>query len=136
TKKRAYPMKRMFLAAVLGVAALAGLARPALAWWPFGCCCGSACKSCGADFTIRQYNAFSPVCHGTVYCDGIHPFAGPGYPGAVSPWLDANGGGGGCPTCAAGAMMGGAPPMMGGGAPMMGDPAMGAYGMAMPGYGP
>lgn len=115
-------MNRMFLAAALGVAALAGLAGPALALWPFHCC--SPSKKCGADFCIRQYNAFSPVCHGTVFCDGIHPFAGPGYPGAVSPRLDSFASH--CPTCQGGPVPG---------APMMGHPGMGAPGMAMPGYG-
>lgn len=52
--------------------------------------CG--CCGCGAKFCVRQYNAFSPVCSGTVFCDGCTPF-GPGCGG---------GGYGGYGPCAGG----------------------------------
>src|SRR6266542_442853 len=88
-------MKRLILSAVLGAAALGLSSGPVQAGCgPFGCgnlygpfswlpcrkCCG-----CGATFCVRQYNAFSPVCAGTVYCDGINPLGGCGIPGGFNP---------------------------------------------------
>src|SRR5215212_5242601 len=77
-------MKRLILSAILGVAAL-GLSAGTVQAGPcgfFGCrkCCG-----CGATFCVRQYNAFSPVCSGTLYCDGINPMGGCGIPGGFNP---------------------------------------------------
>jgi hypothetical protein len=73
-------MKNLLLAAVLGMAALGVFAGQASAG-PFKCksCCG-----CGANFCVRQYNAFSPVCFGTVYCDGILPLGSACFPPGAS----------------------------------------------------
>ncbi len=71
-------MKRLILTAVLGAAAMWLSAPTAQAW---GC---KSCGHCGAEFCVRQYNAFSPVCHGTIYCDGINPICG--VPGGLNPY--------------------------------------------------
>lgn len=89
-------MKRFLLAAVLSVGALALSREPASAGY-FHHCCNKCCTFC-----CRPYNAFSPICCGTLFCDGCcpqfgcqmhNPPAGPG------PYGDA-----GCPggVCAAG----------------------------------
>jgi hypothetical protein len=80
---RDIPAMKKILSAALVTLALTGLsARPASAGAfgliPHGGCCGC----CGCNFCIRQYNAFSPVCCGTVYCDGCMPF-GSGAPGCL-----------------------------------------------------
>lgn len=63
---------RLFAAAFAAIACLA----TAGSVQAFGCL---SCrhKKCGAEFCVRQYNAFSPVASGTVYCDGFSPI-GPG----------------------------------------------------------
>jgi hypothetical protein len=106
-------MKNLLTSALLAIAASAFVAAPSFAGCCFGLCykhCG--CCGCGAKFCVRQYNAFSPVCCGTVFCDGCCPFGscgggyGPGY--------------GGCGPCADG--------MCGGGLNYMGTPACGPLG--------
>jgi hypothetical protein len=49
--------------------------------WPFNCCAG--CKCCSSTLCIKPYNAFSPTCSGTMYCDGFCPLGSP--PGYGSP---------------------------------------------------
>jgi hypothetical protein len=86
-------MKRLILSAVLGVAAL-GLSTEMAQAGPF-CCWGcNKCGKCGANFCVRQYNAFSPVCSGTIYCDGICPIGGYGIPGGFNPYCASCGAGG------------------------------------------
>lgn len=68
-------MKKLLPSAVLAVVVSGVLAAQSFA----GCCFGlfyrhCGCCSCGATFCVRQYNAFSPVCSGTVFCDGCCPF--------------------------------------------------------------
>jgi hypothetical protein len=78
-------MKKILTAALLTFASSSLLATPSFA----GCCFGLIPHSCGccSKFCVRQYNAFSPVCCGTVYCDGCCPFGsgcggfGPGFAG-------------------------------------------------------
>ena len=72
-------MKRLLLGAFIALAALTS-AVPAQAGRTFGLFvgCGRCCNSC--DFRIRQYNAFTPVCSGSVTCDGCMPFSS-GMPG-------------------------------------------------------
>jgi hypothetical protein len=91
-------MKTMLTAALAALAVMGLSARPASAG-AFGLIphCGG-CGCCGCNFCIRQYNAFSPVCCGTVYCDGCAPLGscGPGcfnYGGlpASGPWGCLNG---------------------------------------------
>jgi hypothetical protein len=68
-------MKKLFSSALLslvvsGLAAVPSFAGCTFGLFPHSCgCCG-----CGAKFCVRQYNAFSPVCCGTVFCDGCCPF--------------------------------------------------------------
>lgn len=118
-------MKKLLSSAVLALIVSAVVTAPSFA----GCCFGLAyrhigCCGCGAKFCVRQYNAFSPVCSGTVFCNGCCPFGpscgyggyGPGpYPGGMCPP-----GGCGvpftgvapCPTgcCGGGACLGSLPP--------------------------
>jgi hypothetical protein len=42
--------------------------------WPFNCC--ASCKCC-STICIKPYNAFSPTCSGTLYCDGFCPLGTP-----------------------------------------------------------
>ncbi len=98
-------MKKLLTSTLLAVAALTIQAAPSFAGCCFGLCykhCG--CCGCGAKFCVRQYNAFSPVCCGTVFCDGCCPFGSGGY-----------GGGYGGGACAGG--------MCGGGLNYMGTPS-------------
>src|SRR5262249_55929278 len=104
-------MNKMLLGGLLGLASLALASAPARAG-AFGCCTSSAygccfgkcfrrcCNPCGcccaSVLCIRQYNAFTPVCCGSLYCDGCTPFGAPcgggGYgcgPARLAP---------GCPT--------------------------------------
>jgi hypothetical protein len=139
-------MKKLLPSAVLALVVSAGMAAQSFA---SGCCFGlfpkcCGCCGCGAKFCVRQYNAFSPVCSGTVFCDGCCPF-GPcgGYGGYGGPCAGGMCGAGGCgmmpfsglaaPACGPmgcgdGACLGslpaseptpGAPMMQGAGAPMM-----------------
>ena len=76
-------MKKLLTCTLLAVAALTIQAAPSFA---SGCCFGlfykhCGCCGCGANFCVRQYNAFSPVCCGTVFCDGCCPFGSCGYGG-------------------------------------------------------
>ena len=101
-------MKRLMLSALLGMAALglsAGTAKAGL-WECFGFC-NPCCSKCGANFCVRQYNAFSPVACGTIYCDGFNPICSPciaGGPGSCCPPC------GFCPPCGCAAYT---PPMIG-----------------------
>ena len=63
-------MKKLFTAAFLSVALLPLSSGTASAWcWPWKCC--GQCY----DFSIccKQYNAFTPICFGKLYCDGCCP---------------------------------------------------------------
>jgi hypothetical protein len=72
-------MKKMLTAAFAALALMGSSARPASAG-VFGLIPHTGCGCCGCNFCVRQYNAFSPVCCGTVYCDGCCPIGcgGPG----------------------------------------------------------
>jgi hypothetical protein len=79
-------MKKLLPSAVLALVVSGALSAQSFAGCCFGLiphhgCCG--CCGCGASFCVRQYNAFSPVCCGTVFCDGCCPFGacGGGYGG-------------------------------------------------------
>jgi hypothetical protein len=76
-------MKKILPAALVALA-LMELSVPSASAGAFGLfphsCCGGCC---GCNFCIRQYNAFSPVCCGSVYCDGCVPF-GSGGPGCLN----------------------------------------------------
>lgn len=61
-------MKRFLLAAVLSVGTLALTSGQASAF-PFRCKCYNKC----CTFCVKPYNAFSPVCCGTLFCDGCCP---------------------------------------------------------------
>jgi hypothetical protein len=109
-------MKKLLPSAVLAMAVCAFAAPQSFA----GCFglfynhCG--CCGCGAKFCVRQYNAFSPVCCGTVFCDGCCPFGsggggpGPGYGGGCGPCA-----GGMCPAPGCGLNFSGVPACGGGG---------------------
>jgi hypothetical protein len=59
-------MKKLIAAAILSVIAAGATAGNASAcFWPF------CCHKCTVK--IRPYNAFTPACCGTMYCDGCMP---------------------------------------------------------------
>lgn len=66
-------MKKLLALGLLSVAALGFATAPASAWWPCfplkGCCKNKCCST----ICIRQYNAFTPVCCGSLCCDGCCP---------------------------------------------------------------
>jgi hypothetical protein len=85
-------MKNLFSAGLLALA-LTGLSAPSSFAGAFGLIPHHHCCSCGCSVCIRPYNAFSPVCCGTMYCDGCFPFTGgPGGPGGCGPGGCAPGG--------------------------------------------
>ena len=63
--RRTTAMKKLIAAAVLSVIAAGVTAGNASAFWPF-CCHKGTIK-------VRPYNAFTPACFGTMYCDGCMP---------------------------------------------------------------
>ncbi len=92
-------MKKLLPSAVLALLVSGAVTAQSFA----GCCFGllpnlCGCCGCGAKFCVRQYNAFSPVCSGTVFCDGCCPFGacgGGGY-GGFGGCADGMCGPGGC----------------------------------------
>lgn len=67
-------MKKLFALAFMSLAAISWTTATASAWWPcyplFDCCKSSKCCT---TICLRQYNAFTPVCSGTLNCDGCCP---------------------------------------------------------------
>ncbi len=41
--------------------------------WPWSCLATCGCNKCCATICVKPYNAFSPTCSGTIYCDGFCP---------------------------------------------------------------
>jgi hypothetical protein len=77
-------MKKLFVSALLAVSACGLAAAPAFAH-AFGLfTCGNCCKGC-CTFCVRQYNAFSPACCGSICCDGCPPFCYGGGPPGPNP---------------------------------------------------
>lgn len=67
-------MKKLFAFGLMAVM-FAWSAKPAAAWWPCYPLCGCDKKGskCCASITIKQYNAFTPICCGSMSCDGCCP---------------------------------------------------------------
>ena len=64
-------MKKLFALGFLSLAAIGLASGPAAAWWPcFPCSCKSCCTT---TICLKQYNAFTPVCWGSLTCDGCCP---------------------------------------------------------------
>jgi hypothetical protein len=79
------PMKKMIIVGLLSATALTLAAGEVLAFFRW-----KKCNKFSTHITIRQYNAFSPVCYGTIVADGCCPlltsggcFAGAGFAGPV-----------------------------------------------------
>ncbi|GEM_PF-5660472 len=77
---------KLFVLTALSLAGLALSAAPASAWW--------LQRHCGINrystvVVCRPYNAFTPVCSGSLVCDGCCPFSCPQLPrgAACSPVL-------------------------------------------------
>jgi hypothetical protein len=78
-------MKKLFALGFLSLAALAWASAPASAGWPcFGC--GGCCNKCCNTVCIRQYNAFTPICCGSLSCNGACPMTFGGCGIAYSPY--------------------------------------------------
>lgn len=103
---------------VLGLLSLAGLALSgtnAFAWGLLNWC--RLCKPCHSTIHVRPYNAFTPICWGSMVCDGCAPpnpcamasghHAVPGF-GLASPF---HGGSCGDGNCFGGSCSGGFPLM-------------------------
>jgi hypothetical protein len=77
-------MKKRLPPALLALVACGLWATPSFAGafglFTCGCCCGRNC----CTFCVRPYNAFSPTCCGTVFCDGCMPLGSGGAPGALN----------------------------------------------------
>src|SRR5947209_10766738 len=110
-------MKKLLLAGVLAVATCGLVAAPSFAG-AFGLFTCGGCCCCGCNFCVRQYNAFSPVCCGSITCDGCLPIAGCGaggqglnYSGIPCGHFPDGGGIGGCagPDCDDGTVIGALP---------------------------
>jgi hypothetical protein len=76
-----FDMRKLLITAVLSLAGV-GLTTGQASAWIFRNCCH---KKCCTSLCIRAYNAFSPTCFGTMYCDGCFPYAGVSGQGAP-PW--------------------------------------------------
>jgi hypothetical protein len=93
-------MKNLLPSAVLALAVSGFVTASSFAGCTFGLCYSKGCCGCGAKFCVRQYNAFSPVCSGTVFCDGCCPFGSGCGPGGYGGGYGGPGGpcaGGMCP---------------------------------------
>jgi hypothetical protein len=66
---------KSFVLTALSLACLGLSARPASAWWLGLHRCG--CNRYSTIVVCRPYNAFTPVCSGSMVCDGCCPFACP-----------------------------------------------------------
>jgi hypothetical protein len=66
-------MKKILAVAALSVAALGLTTNRASAW--FHCCGLHHCCGACATLCVKPYNAFSPVCCGTICCDGCLPLS-------------------------------------------------------------
>ena len=53
--------------------------------WPFGCLAGCGCHKCCTTICVKPYNAFSPTCSGTMYCDGFCPIGAQGAGFGIAP---------------------------------------------------
>ena len=64
-------MKKIIALGLLALIAVGYDAGRASAWWPwFGGCCSNKCTT---TISLKQYNAFTPICCGSLYCDGCCP---------------------------------------------------------------
>jgi hypothetical protein len=66
-------MKRLLAVGILSLAALGMATAPAPAL--FHCCHWGCCGKCCQTICIRPYNAFTPVCFGSLCCTGCSPLA-------------------------------------------------------------
>jgi hypothetical protein len=97
-------MKKVLTVALLSLS-LTGPAVPSASAGAFGLFPSCGCCGCGCSVCIRQYNAFSPVCCGTMFCDGCMPFGNCGAGGCggpAGPWGLNYMGQAGCGACGAG----------------------------------
>jgi hypothetical protein len=71
-------MNKLLTRSLLALTVVALTAAPSFAGRTFGLFvgCGHCCGGC--NFCVRPYNAFSPVCSGSICCDGCLPFGGGG----------------------------------------------------------
>jgi len=65
----------------LSLAGLALSATPASAWW---LCHHCDCNRYSTVIVCRPYNAFTPVCSGSLVCDGCCPFSCPNLPSGAA----------------------------------------------------
>jgi hypothetical protein len=64
-------MKKLLFLGLLSLASVAALPPSAQAWFHHLCC--HHCNDCTTTIRVRPYNAFSPICCGTLDCVGCCP---------------------------------------------------------------
>lgn len=69
---------KLLVLTALSLAGVALSAAPASAWWLLPRHHGI--NRFSTVIVCRPYNAFTPVCHGSMVCDGCCPFSCPGLP--------------------------------------------------------
>ena len=72
---------KLFALTALSLAGLVLSAAPASAWWLQR---NNGINRFSTVVVCRPYNAFTPVCHGSLVCDGCCPFSCPQMPGGAS----------------------------------------------------
>ncbi|GIW79408.1 MAG: hypothetical protein KatS3mg105_1215 [Gemmatales bacterium] len=68
-------MKKIITLSVFSLATLVVAAGSASAWWPWFPLCGCKKKwsKCCTTICLKQYNAFTPICTGSISCNGCCP---------------------------------------------------------------
>ena len=72
---------KLYALTALSLAGLAMSATPASAWF---LCRNHGCNRFSTVIVCRPYNAFTPVCSGSLVCDGCCPFSCPQLPSGAS----------------------------------------------------
>src|SRR5712692_5771129 len=78
-----------YVIGLLSLAALGAGVQQAAAFFGRDCCCNKYCTT----ICCRPYNAFTPVCFGSIVCDGCCPLQSctpPSYCGAPRCWSPAS----------------------------------------------
>ncbi|MCI0684838.1 MAG: hypothetical protein L0Y71_22300 [Gemmataceae bacterium] len=71
---------KLLVLTALSLTGVALSAAPASAWW----FCKHGINRYSTVIVCRPYNAFTPVCSGSLVCDGCCPFSCPGLPNGAS----------------------------------------------------
>jgi hypothetical protein len=78
-------MKKLFVLGILSLGALGMAAQDSAAGLFHRWCCGHHCGHHSLKICVRPYNAFTPICSGTLNCVGCNPFTMHGGPSPMMP---------------------------------------------------